>query len=269
MGENMPQGLSNARRQLSRAPSDVKQGQVLTAATAVRDAARLFGRVAMMKAEQEELSDMLRNGADALYYCKDVTRIFPLAIVYKPGEEAGLVDLMNQLIESLEEAGTADAVSKHQAYQNLQLSQATAELGSGSIEQARSTLEGLREEFPDDGDLAAQVGDVYMQAGLFEDSARHYSDSARLLPQSPHVLNKLGISLRKTKHFEEAETYFARAVDLEKNDPNLYFNLGRLYLDWQQWSKAALCARKAQELNPQFGEAGKMAVYAEKMAAKA
>ena len=54
------------------------------------------------------------------------------------------------------------------------------------------------------------------------------------------------------------DAYGMRAVDYAKTDPNLYFNLGRVYLDWERWDKAERASRLALRLAPTFVEARKL-----------
>ena len=75
--------------------------------------------------------------------------------------------------------------------------------------------------------------------------------------------------LRKLHKFDIAEKYFMRAVEFAKSDPNLYFNLGRVYLDWQRWDKAERASRLALRLSPEFVEARKLLNFALKKQGKA
>lgn len=264
----MTQELTAARRALSRVSSDLKQGQFISAATSVRDAARLFGRVPMMKSEQEEFSALLQSTAELLYYNKDLAKIFPLAITYAQGKEEELGDLMNELIEALQEASTEEARLKHKAYKEAQLAKGQKELREGSYDEARRTLGQLGDDYSDDGETVAEIGELFSSVGLNEDAHRYMQLAVSLLPESAHVLNRFGIVLRKLKRLDESEAVFDRAVQIEQGDPNLFFNQGRLYVDRQQWDKALECARKALALAPEFREAGKMAAYAEKQVAQ-
>ena len=51
---------------------------------------------------------------------------------------------------------------------------------------------------------------------------------------------------------------------MTQKDEYLYFNLGRLYYDWQKWDKMAAAAEKAAALNPNFAEARKLLAFAHK-----
>lgn len=264
----MSQELGNVRRSLSRISLDIKQGQLISAATSIRDAARLFGRVGMIKNEADEISSMLMTGCDAIRYNKEITKLFPLAISYVPGQEASLVDVMNQLIETLQESSTEDAIKQAEERKAAGLKKGRQELEVGEHDMARETFTDLTSQFADDSELAVEVGESFMQAGLFEDAAQHLGAAADLTPESAHVFNRLGIALRKMKRFDKAEEKFLKALELEKGDPNLFFNLGRLYLDWQKWEKTLECAEKSLALDPGFGEAGKLASYAKRKIAE-
>lgn len=265
----MSQDLVAARRALSKVSTDLKREQYISAATAIRDAARLFTRgVPMMKNEQEEFVSMLQAGCDLMRFNKELPKIFPLAITYKPGQESALADLMNQLIEILQEASTEDATRKHAERKRLEMAKGRQELADGEHDEARRTFTALTDEYEDDAHLATEVGESFMEAGLFEDASKHLGAAAKLTPDSAHVFNRLGIALRKMKRYEVAEEHFQRALALEPSDDNLYFNMGRLYLDWMDWRKTVAYAEKALELNPGFDEAAKMAAYARRKLAE-
>lgn len=260
----MSQELTNARRALSKVSSDVKQGQLISAATAIRDASRLFGRVPMMKNEHEELTEMLTTAADYLHYNEEITKAFPLQIKYVPGQEESFADLMNQLIETLQDESTRQAVAKHAEYKAGQLAKGHKELKNGQFDEGRRTLDKLGMDYSTDWELAAEIGELFTAAGLFEDALRHLSLAVRLNPASAHVLNRLGIVLRKLKRYADSEKYFDKAMAIEQADPNLFFNCARLYFDWDKWDRAVEYAKKALALDPSFSEAAKLVAYVER-----
>jgi len=259
----MSQELTKVRAGLNRVSSDLKQEQFISAATSVREGARIFGRVAMIKSEQEELVSLLRTACDHLRYNKTITSLFPLAIEYAPGQEQALVNTMNQLNEILEQANMEEAVARHQVYKTAQLEKGHNELQRGAVDEARRTLGQLSQDYQE-ANLLLSIGEEFVQADLFEDAVKYLELAARLAPEDPHMLNRLGMARRKLGSYEDSERAYMMALELEKNDPNLLFNLGRLYLDWKRWEQAAHYAKLALKCAPDFAEAGKMAAYAEK-----
>ena len=55
---------------------------------------------------------------------------------------------------------------------------------------------------------------------------------------------------------------------LSDEDPGLYFNIGRLYIDWKRWEKVDEMASLALDINKGFTEAQKMRNFANKQLKK-
>lgn len=260
----MSQELTKARAGLNKVSSDLKSGQLISAAMAVREGARIFGRVALIKNEQDELVTLLQKACDVMHYSKDIAAVFPLSIEYTPGKEQALIEIMNQMIGVLEEANLEEAIARQKAYQEEQLAKGHSELQRGAVDEARRTLGQLSLDYADEAELLLKIGEEFMHASLFEDASKYLELAVHLAPGDAHALNRLGIARRRLRRFDEAEVVYKRALELEASDPNLLFNVGRLYLDWERWEKAEYYANQALTFAPEFSEAAKMASYAER-----
>lgn len=259
----MAQELAAVRRALSKVASDLKQQQAISAATAIRDAARMIGRVPLLKSEQDEFVSLLQSATDHMKDNEEIGRVSTLVISYTPGREESLADLMNQLIEVLQKASLEEARDKHKDYQNARLVKARKELQAGRLEEARQILHQLRKEYSDDVELVTEIGATFARAAYYEDAAYHLELAVRLAPDSTLVLNQFGVILRRLKRLEEAERIYTQAVALDQSDPNLYFNMGRVYLEMEQWERVRDVIVKALELEPDFVEGAKMLAYTE------
>lgn len=258
----MAQELTTARSALSKVSSDLKRGQFISAATAVREGARLFGRIPMIKNEAEELSGLLQDACSHLRYDKEVAKLFPLALNYSPGKEDELVSLMNQLIEALQEASLEDAIKKHEEKKAAAVAKGRKLIAEEKFEEARQIFRQITEDYADDAELAAAAGEIFLQVNLFDEAYRFLAAAVKLSPNSAKILNKLGIVLRKMKKYEQAETIYKRAIALEPGDPNLFFNMARVFLDQSDFRAAVEFSQKALTLAPDFTEASKLKVYA-------
>ncbi len=260
----MSQDISNIRRALSRVPTDIKQGNFISAVKSMRAASGALYRAPMMRAEQEEFVRLLGDGAALLRSNKEITRIFPLAITYVPGQEKALSEALDQLLSVLEEnatEGMRDAMLKMEERKRAMLEKGREELTAGTHDEARATFNLLLREFDSDSDLAVEAGEAFIQAGLYSDALQFLNRAAAITPDSANLFNRLGILLRRMKVFPEAEQSFHKALELEPKEPNLHFNLGRLYVDMEKWANALKCAEAAQSLDPAFAEAAKLAAY--------
>jgi len=77
-------------------------------------------------------------------------------------------------------------------------------------------------------------------------------------------INSFGMGLRKNGHFSEAISFFNKALEINKNDENLHFNIARVYYDKGELKDCILCLRNALDLNGAFVEAQKFIAYCEK-----
>jgi len=69
------------------------------------------------------------------------------------------------------------------------------------------------------------------------------------------------VTLRKDGHLDESIGFFSKALELEKNDENLYFNMARVYFDKGDLEECTRVLQQALNLNPQFKEAGQFVRY--------
>ncbi len=70
-----------------------------------------------------------------------------------------------------------------------------------------------------------------------------------------HMFTEFGIELRKLKHLTLAEKAFQRAYDLNKEDPNVLFNLGRLYYEMNRNEIALQYLNAAVKIDEEHEEA--------------
>lgn len=66
-----------------------------------------------------------------------------------------------------------------------------------------------------------------------------------------HLFNEFGIQLRKNKMNAQAIAYYSRALELTKNDENLFMNIARAYLENNDISQCVDNLLKALEIAPQ------------------
>jgi len=117
---------------------------------------------------------------------------------------------------------------------------------------------------PKDTELKTEAGELFLDAGRYELALHFLTMALEECERSLHLINRIAMALRKLGRFEDAEGYYRNALSFAKEDPNLYFNMGRLYLDWRQWKKAVKAASLALRLDPAFDHARKLQEFAEK-----
>lgn len=260
----MSRDIFQARVNLTKIPTQIKQGNFLSAAQAMRSALQIITTQTLIRNESDEFRQLISQGGSYLSNSEKIRKLFPLSLEYKKGEEKELMKTLDELISMLKDQTTEDAkevYEKIEKVKRLGVEKGRKELEKEKKDKADKTFGKLKKQFPTDPDLISEIAQAYMDSGMFEEASNYFDNSLELAPENIFALNRLAIALRRLGEYDKAEDRLLSAINLDKKDPSLYFNLGRLYLDWEKWDKGIESAKKACELNPKFDEAKKMLAY--------
>lgn len=260
--------LTKARQQLASIRTYLRQGKPQPAVQALHSTVLTILKTPLMKSEREEFERLLEDSVYHLTADPQVKKLYPKPIRYEPGHERELLDNMRGLLEAFDVTIRDEAEDMLRALEERRkklLEEAAALLAKGEKEEAIRIMQILAQENKDDSALLGRIGELFLQAGCYEEAISYLGNALEMSPELAHLYNKIGMALRKVKKFETAEKYYLKASAYLGRDPNLFFNLGRLYVDWGNWAKAIKAADAALKLEPEFVEARKMAAYARKM----
>ncbi len=83
-------------------------------------------------------------------------------------------------------------------------------------------------------------------------------------PEHKIVFNGCGIDMRKARQFEEAISFYKKAMEVDQADENLYHNIARALYDKGDLDLALEYLRLGLSMNPEFKEARLFAKHIEK-----
>lgn len=262
----MSADISKSRQQLGQVRSLLRQKKPQPAVNNVYAALVLLVKAQLMKAEREEFEELLADATAQLASDPTIRAMFPLQISYAPGREGELMDKLRDLLATFDSTIMDAAKLAHDQMEarKLELLRQGNELGEAANHEAMLELaEKAAQEFKEDAVFIGKLGEMCLKFALYKEAIAYLSRALTQNPEYIFLYAQIGVALRKIKDFETAEKYYMQATELVKS-PNLYFNLGRLYIDWQKWDKAILAAQEALLLQPDFEEAQKMITYAQK-----
>lgn len=102
-------------------------------------------------------------------------------------------------------------------------------------------------------------GKAHIALGETEKAKEHFERMAQneklYSEDHKHLLNELGITLRRNNMFNEAIKNYQKALEIDTTDEALYYNMARAYKEWGNKPEALNNIRKAVELSPKFTEA--------------
>lgn len=106
-----------------------------------------------------------------------------------------------------------------------------------------------------------ELGKLYLQNGDGKKLSRAFKRilgiDALFQEQERHLFNEFGICLRKSKHFAEAISFYAKAIETNESDEHLYFNIARAMAEAGDPAGARTKLEQALALHPEFTAAQK------------
>lgn len=267
----MSSELIKARSKISQIKGYLKQEKLLPAIVSLHDSVGIICRTPLLKHEKEEFSRSLDFALGMLNADQEFRKVCPMVLEYREGSEKELLSALKELLEDLQGSAVAEAQQMLQAIDDtkrVQLERAKHLLEDGKYKDAKFTIDKLLIQFADDTDLKYEVAELYLKYERNKDALKYLTEALRDFPESAHLYNRVAMVLRKMEEFEMSEKYYNKAIKLSSEDPGLFFNFGRLYIDWKRWEKVDEMATRALELNKGFVEAQKMRTFANKQLKK-
>ncbi len=261
----MSNELIKARSALAGINSLLKQQKVLPAVLALHDALGVIIRTPLMKSERSDFERSLENAVYQLNGDPNLRKIYPILLQYTPGEEAEVQGVLRELLGELQENAVQDArnlLAERESRKQEGLAKGRQLILEEQFDPAEKLFDKMLRHYHGDQELRVDIGEMFLEAGQFDRAFTYLNDSLHSNPDSAHLLNRIGMGLRKLGKCEEAEQCFLQALKLSKEDERLYFNLGRVYIDRGFWDKAEQAASKAMALNPDLEQARKMRDFA-------
>ncbi len=264
---DMAGDVSKARSRLNSVNLLLKQQKLISAVMALEEGVSIYLHTQLLKHEIQDLQHKIESATAALSLNQDFKQNYPLVLEYTPGHEKTLQKELRKIVEELQESVTSGA-QEHlkllEQHKETALTSGQAHLDRREFDQAETVFQSLLKEFSDDADLKIDIADRYLEKDLFDEALKYLKRAHDDDPDSIFVLNKLGVALRKAGRFQLAERVFLEALRKSSSDEFLFFNLGRVYIDWKKWGKAIQASEKALSCRSPFPEAEKMRLFAQK-----
>lgn len=107
----------------------------------------------------------------------------------------------------------------------------------GRVDDAVSILARLAEQYPDEGDIALQLGYAFVSDDNYREALKHFFKAEFIDPESHKVLRPIAWSLFMVKEFEKALEYYAKLLT-DHPTPNDYLNMGHVSMAMGNFKEA-------------------------------
>lgn len=242
----------------------LSQGQITLAIAQIQAAVDLMLQAVLGQHDWQTLSYALDQAIDFLAQDQEVQSIFPLPIVYKPGQEKDLKATLDELWTVLEDQPPKSEPEPSASWAQIKepIAQAQAALEDGNLDWAEQICTHLQQKYPEDHGLNKTMAHIFLDREYYDQALKFLKNAYVSKKQAALVFNNIGMYLRKAGHWVAAEKFYLQALEYEPKNAYLYFNLGRVYLGAQQWKNALAAAELALALDSQLVAAQKLKTLA-------
>ncbi|HEX9638195.1 MAG TPA: tetratricopeptide repeat protein [Acidobacteriota bacterium] len=135
-------------------------------------------------------------------------------------------------------------------------------LKSGDLETAKTKMEAVLAEAPDDFRPHYVLGHIHLRQGNLDQAKTHLEQARLLKPDASEVYFDLGTVAAREKDWPKAQEYFGRVTELTPQDAEAFYSLGVSYLNENKPAEAAQALGRAVEIKPDHANAHKSMGYA-------
>ena len=111
------------------------------------------------------------------------------------------------------------------------------------------------ELFPDQAEVANNLGNALSRSGRIDEAIASYSEAIRILPKYLDASRNLGLCYAKSGLYDEALACFERCVEIRPADAATWLAMGNVRRDQGDTDGAIAAFEKALELQPDYAEA--------------
>ncbi len=179
-------------------------------------------------------------------------------IVYKPGEEKKLIQVLTVLHKALEQA-EAEKHESAQAQKDARRAElwekGSTLLAQGDAPRGKAMLRRLADEFGREDGVLLKIGKLLLDAKLYFEAQEFLEQALEAFPKQGQTYTALISCYMAVRELEKAEKTYEAAVKQFGTHPKTLLNFARFYLEWNKRDKAAEYAMIVLRNEPDNAEA--------------
>jgi len=100
-----------------------------------------------------------------------------------------------------------------------------------------------------------KAAEIYLERDREEKAEEILHEIVQETPETINVYNTLGVIYRKKGDYQTALLQYQKALKIHPDEPLIYYNIGRLYVNMKDLKQAAAAFKDALQQDPEFKEA--------------
>jgi len=130
-----------------------------------------------------------------------------------------------------------------------QLQAAVGKLQNGQVQEAKAQLNALRLKFPKHADVEHMLAMAAKTEGQYDQAEAHFLSSLKASPEQPVVLSNLGNLYQQTENWTKAVDAYRKAVKLDQKFVNAWHNLTLVLCKTRKFGEAEKAAQSVKRLS--------------------
>ena len=97
-----------------------------------------------------------------------------------------------------------------------------------------------------------KAAEIYLSSEREDQAEAVLNEILEVNPDTINVYNTMGVLYRKKGDYPTALKHYEKALKIHSEEPNIYYNMGRIHIEMKNPEKAEPCFRAALRLDPDF-----------------
>ncbi len=107
-------------------------------------------------------------------------------------------------------------------------------------------------------EMMQKAGELFMEKNMSREAEATFNEVLKLNPNTTNIYNSLGILYRRNKQFSKAISAYEKALKIDSEDENVFFNLGRACFEAGLLKQSRQYFQKVLQIHPDLEPAVKI-----------
>jgi phenylacetate-coenzyme A ligase PaaK-like adenylate-forming protein/Flp pilus assembly protein TadD/glycosyltransferase involved in cell wall biosynthesis len=135
-------------------------------------------------------------------------------------------------------------------YHKAEIKKGEALFADGQIDQAEAIFKSILKDQPDNYEVLNNLGVIHHARGNVREAEDYFLKALTVKEDYSEAILNLSDLYQNENRWEEAATKLEKCIAIDDQDPNLFNQLGLVYLEMGDTEKARIALKKSLDLNP-------------------
>ena len=255
-----PETVREIKEHLGRAKSYLNRHEPIKGIASTCEALKSILQSRLYGTDKIEIEVLLSETVQMVNTTAVISKYLPENFAYQKGQEKALykdlVAVVQNISEDMQKKSSKQKSEEENEEARKQRLLKTLQnfLESQDKVKAAGNIKKLVKNFGDHPGIYTDIAESFYKAGCYKEALSYVEKSLDKDNQDLRAYKVAVNSFRFLKEYDEAETFFKKALKVFGEHSNIYMNLSKLYLECEKYNQALQAASRALDLDPNNSE---------------